>query len=105
MHTGVQVCLARCKHAAFLGRSHLGSRSSCVRDRSLEGGPDVRLGVEMLQHSFVLPGWSRLPATANPHLSLLVCVGTHLITITASQSKFLGFIIFLLVLQGIQQVL
>lgn len=40
---------------------------------------------------------------ANPHLSTLFCVDVHSITITASQSKFLGFITFLLVLPKTQQ--
>lgn len=59
--------------------------------------------MEVLQHGSMLPGWSQLPARANPHLSRFLYVDMYLITIAASQSKFLGFIMFSLALQGIQQ--
>lgn len=96
-HRGhAHMCACR---SAQQGRSPLGSRGTCAWARSLEGDQDMRLCVEMLQHSSMPPGWSQLPARANLRLSLLVCVDTHLIIITASRSKFLSFVIFLLVLQ------
>lgn len=57
---------------------------------------DLGLDVDMHWHSFLLE-------LAERTTSVHTCLRRHLITITASQSKFLGFFIFSLVLQGIQQ--